>query len=105
MNNNNISINDTSDLIALRQYGCSYLGPEYDVRTWDYAHKPTPYCGCKDLVEGALYCESHWAIMGQHGTALRKRRKDIARAATIQDIASLFNDVVAELENAGELEL
>jgi hypothetical protein len=43
--------------------------------------------------------------MTHKGTALRRRHKDIARAATVQDLGSLFNDVVAELEDAGELEL
>jgi hypothetical protein len=43
--------------------------------------------------------------MYQKGTALRKRKKDLARAAAVWDIESLFHDVVAELEAEGELEL
>jgi hypothetical protein len=39
------------------------------------------------------------------GSALRKRHADQRRAAHIQDISSLFNDVVAELEAEGELDL
>ena len=43
--------------------------------------------------------------MYQKGTALRKRKKDIERAEAVWDIASMFNDVVAELESEGEIEL
>jgi hypothetical protein len=43
--------------------------------------------------------------MGQQGTALRRRHKDIRLAAQAQSIDSLFNDVVAELEAEGLLEL
>lgn len=62
--------------------------------------------GCSLAHEpGCVYCEEHMARMTHKGTALRRRHKDIARAATVQDLGSLFNDVVAELEDAGELEL
>jgi hypothetical protein len=55
--------------------------------------------------QGYQYCEAHLERMGQKGTAYRKRTKDIARAARVQELGSLFNDVVAELEDAGEIEL
>ena len=58
-----------------------------------------------DHAEGLPYCSEHQARTRQTGTALRRRHKDIERAAVQQDIGSLFNDVVAELEAEGELEL
>ena len=62
--------------------------------------------GCRDSqLTGCLYCEAHMDRMGQKGTALRRRHKDIRLAQTVQDIDSLFNDVIAELEAEGELEL
>ena len=81
--------------------GCTYLGPDYDSRKW---LGPTPYCG-KSVVDGYSYCEEHVAQMYVKGSALRKRHADLRRAASIQDISSLFNDVVAELEAEGELDL
>ena len=91
-----------TDLAALKQYGCTYLGPDYDART----HKgASPYCGCKALVEGTLYCAEHYALMYVKGSALRKRHADLRRATAQQELGSLFNDVVAELEAEGELEL
>ena len=87
-----------TDYAILKQYGCCYVGPEYDPRT----HKgETPYCGCKDLVEGKLYCAEHYAIMYQKGTALRKRKKDIKRAEAVRDLISDFDAVIAELEAEG----
>jgi len=91
-----------TDQQALAQYGCTYLGPDYDSRKW---LGPTPYCACKDLVADTLYCAEHVELVYSKGTALRRRHADIRRAASIQDINSLFNDVVAELEAEGELEL
>lgn len=86
------------DYIILKQYGCTYLGPEYDART----HKGAPtYCGCKDLVADTLYCQEHYDLMYVKGSALRKRHKDIRKANNIRMIESLFNDAVAELEAEG----
>jgi hypothetical protein len=44
------------------------------------------------------YCAEHSAKMGQRGTALRKRHKDIQRANSIWDLESVFNEIVLELE-------
>ena len=82
---------------------CTYLSPEYDARSSRIS--PAPYCGCKDLRENSSFCNTHYPIVYNEGTANRKRHADIRRAHYIQDISSLFNDVVAELELAGELEL
>jgi hypothetical protein len=88
----------SADGLALKQYGCTYLGPDYDPRT----HRGvTPYCGCKDLVKDTLYCEEHYALMYVKGSALRKRHKDTRRADAVRLIESLFNEAVAELEAEG----
>ena len=88
----------SNDYAILKQYGCCYLGPEYDPRT----HKgATPYCGSHDLVEGKLYCKEHYEIMFQKGTALRKRHKDIKRANAVRQLMSDFDAVIAELEAEG----
>lgn len=84
--------------------GCTYLDPSYNARTHDYTISPTPYCGCR-VLENKLYCEEHYPIVYQAGTAQRRRHKDIRVAARVQDIGSLFNDVVAELESEGEIDL
>jgi len=85
-------------LAALRQYGCTYLGPAYDART----HKgATPYCGLHDLVQGTLYCTQHYERMYQKGSALRKRHKDTRRADAVRQLVSDFNAVIEELENEG----
>ena len=86
------------DYLVLKQYGCTYLGDSYDART----HKgPSPYCACKDLVEGTLYCTEHYPLMYQKGSALRKRGKDIKKANAIRDIISDFDAAVSELEDEG----
>jgi len=86
------------DYAVLKPYGCTYLGPAYDARS----HKgATPYCGCKALVKDTLYCEEHYALMYQKGSALRKRHKDQRRANAVRLIESLFNEAVAELESEG----
>ena len=92
---------ETADRAFIRACGCTYLGPEYDSRKW---LGPSPYCA-KPVVEGYSYCLEHVDLMYQKGTALRKRKKDLARAAAVWDIESLFHDVVAELEAEGELDL
>ena len=86
------------DYVTLKPYGCTYLGPAYDPRT----HKGMPpYCACKTLVEGTLYCAEHHALMYVKGSALRKRKKDIRTADNVRMIESLFNEAVAELEAEG----
>lgn len=85
-------------LATLRQYGCTYLGATYDART----HRgPTPYCGCRDLVEGTLYCRTHYSVMYQKGSALRKRHKDTRKANALRQLISDFNAVLEELESEG----
>ena len=85
-------------LATLRQYGCTYLGADYDART----HKgATPYCGAHDLVQGTLYCTAHHERMYVKGSALRKRHKDTRRADAIRQLVSDFNAVIEELENEG----
>ena len=79
-----------------QQSQCEWIEP--------YPLESTQRCGETQL-EGCLYCEEHMMLMGQKGTALRRRHKDIRVAQTVQSIDSLFNDVVAELEAEGELEL
>ena len=81
---------------------CTYLAPDYDARTSRIS--PAPYCGCTSL-EGQNYCDAHYPLVYNVGTAHRRRHKDIRVAAALQDLGSLFNDVVAELEHAGELDL
>ena len=88
----------SQDGLALKQYGCTYLGPTYDART----HKgASPYCGCKDLVQGTLYCATHYALMYVKGSALRKRGKDTRRADALRQLMSDFNAALEELESEG----
>lgn len=88
----------SADGLALRHYGCTYLGQDYDPRT----HKgATPYCGSHDLVAGTLYCQEHYAVMYQKGSSLRRRRKDQLRADSVRQLESLFHEAVAELELEG----
>ena len=81
---------------------CTYLAPDYDARTSRIS--PAPYCGCP-TTDHSSYCDAHYPLVYNVGTANRRRHKDIRSAAAIQDIGSLFNDVVAELEDEGELDL
>ena len=82
---------------------CTYLAPDYDARTSRIS--PAPYCGCTLMRLGTAYCDTHYPIVYQEGTAQRKRHKDIRSAAYVQDIGSLFNDLVVELEQEGEIDL
>ena len=65
--------------------GCQYLGPEFDPRKWDYASKPTPYCGCRTL-EGKNYCADHYYKVYQKGTSVNSKRKE---RAIEEEIAAL----------------
>ena len=87
-----------ADYQVLKQYGCTYLGPDYDPRTHLGA---TPYCGCKTLVADTLYCPEHHEIMYVKGSALRRRHKDIKRAEALRQLISDFNLVVEDLESEG----
>lgn len=92
--NKTLSTNTYSSL-----QGCTYLAPDYDSRTSRVS--PAPYCGCKTLYKDSGYCEQHYPIVYQEGTANRLRHKDIARANTVWTLESLFHEVVAELEAEG----
>jgi len=87
-----------ADYATLKPLGCTYLGPDYDPRT---SRSAPPYCGCKTLVEGTLYCEEHYSLMYQKGSALRKRKKDTRRADALRQLVSDFNAAVEELEAEG----
>lgn len=71
---------------------CTYLGPEYDPRTWDYTKAPTPYCGCETL-EGKNYCKDHYWVVYAKGTSVNGRRKEKA-----------IDDEIAALKKQQELE-
>ena len=75
---------------------CTYLAPDYDARTSRIS--PAPYCGCKDMRKGSSFCNAHYPIVYQEGTAQRRRHKDIRSAAYVWDMESLFNEVMLELE-------
>jgi hypothetical protein len=82
---------------------CTYLAPDYDARTSRIS--PAPYCGCRQMYKDTAYCEEHYPVVYQEGTAQRKRHKDIRSAVYVQDISSLFNDLIVELEQEGEIDL
>ncbi len=76
---------------------CQYLGPEFDVRTWDYFNKPTPYCGHK-TVEGKSYCHEHYYVVYKKGSTVNGRRKEkevekeIAELKRQQEIEEIENE-------------
>jgi hypothetical protein len=58
---------------------CTYLGPEYDSRRWDYSKAPTPYCGCPTL-EGKSYCSDHYYVVYKKGSSnLKNNSKAIEK--------------------------
>ena len=80
---------------------CTYLGPEFDVRTWDYFNKATPYCGCQTL-EGKSYCADHYYTVYKKGSSnLKNNSKAIEKE--IADIE--LKRLIAQQEaDEGELE-
>lgn len=64
---------------------CTYLGPEFDPRTWDYFNKPTPYCGCQTL-EGKNYCADHYYVVYKKGTAYAGKKAEKAIEAEIAEL-------------------
>lgn len=61
--------------------------------------------GCEHTsIEGRSYCDRHYPIVYRAGSGLRRRHKDIRTAASVCDMASMFNDIVLELEQEGEYE-
>lgn len=81
------------------QTTCTYLGPDFDPRTWDYS-KPVPYCGCRALA-GKNYCAEHYGIVYNAGSALRKRHKDMRKKQSIEDTVQMIIDIAEELEIEG----
>ena len=77
------------DYAMLKPKGCTYLG------------SATHACASPKLVPGMLYCEDHYAVMYQKGTAYRKRTKDLRRAEALRQFVSDFNAAVEELELEG----
>lgn len=71
---------------------CTYLGPEYDSRTWDYTQSATPYCGCPTL-EGKSYCADHYYVVYKKGSAIAGRR-----------VEKLVDQEIEELKRQQELE-
>ena len=75
---------------------CQYLGPEFDVRTWDYRNKPTPFCGCKTLA-GKSYCAEHYWTVYKKGSsnlkgATKAIEKEIAEIKHLQEIEEIVNE-------------
>jgi hypothetical protein len=69
---------------------CTYIGPN------------NSECSCnKPALEGKSYCEEHYFVVYQKGSANRKRHKDIRVANSVWDIESMFNQAVEELEAEG----
>ena len=74
---------------------CTYLGPEFDALKWDYANKPTPYCGCQTL-EGKSYCHEHYYVVYKKGSSNLKNNtkaieKEIAELKKQQELDELEN--------------
>ena len=81
--------NPVRDLALVRALGCQWLGDQ------------TSECGSHDLVKDTVYCNTHYPLMHQKGSALRRRKKDIRTADQCRDLVSLFNEAVEELVNEG----
>lgn len=79
---------------------CTYLGADYDSRTWDYQHKGTPYCG-HAVLQGKSYCAEHYPVVYAQGSALRKRHKDLRVKTTLEDTLQMIIDINDELEAEG----
>ena len=69
---------------------CTYLGPEFDVRTHDYTNSPTPYCGCQTL-EGKSYCSDHYYVVYKKGSSnLKNNTKAIEKEIADIELARLI---------------
>ena len=66
---------------------CQYMGPDSHTITCNHPVKP-----------GYSYCEEHFNLIYQEGSALRKRKKDLRVADSVFEIQSMINEIVAELE-------
>jgi hypothetical protein len=79
---------------------CQYIGPEQDpLNDW-----PVKTCGCK-AIYGKAYCQEHFDIVYQKGTALRKRKKEMRVAQAVWDLESEMNAVIEELLNEDEINI
>ena len=72
------------------QRTCTYIGPQHSESSCD-----------QPSIDLQQYCELHYPVVYNVGSAHRRRHKDSRVAEYVQDIGSLFNDVVAELEGEG----
>ena len=55
----------------------------------------------KPVIKGKHYCEDHYYLIYQKGSADAKRRKDLARATAIWSLENEFNEAVRELVEEG----
>ena len=80
---------------------CTYLGPEFDARTWDWVSKANPYCGGQTL-EGKSYCADPYYVVYKKGSSNLK----INTKAIEKEIADIeLKRLIAQQEaDEGELE-
>lgn len=85
--------------INTHSHTCTYLGPEYDSRTWYRQHpgQPTPFCGHAAL-EGKSYCRHHYPLVYSVGSALRRRPKAEQVQDTFEDLLQMIRDIAEEIE-------
>jgi len=57
-------------------------------------------CGCASLA-GKSYCEEHYSIVYQQGTARARRHKEIRTVDRVKVVEQLMNEAIAELEAEG----
>jgi len=77
---------------------CTYLGPEFDARKWDYFNKPTPYCGCETLA-GKSYCHEHYYVVYKKGSSnLRNNTKAIEKEIADIELQKLIAEQEADME-------
>jgi hypothetical protein len=69
---------------------CQYIGPSSTVGS----------CTCNAII-GKNYCEEHFGVVYQKGTARRKRHKEVKTVDMARLIESLMNEAVQELEAEG----
>jgi hypothetical protein len=75
---------------------CTYLGPEFDARKWDYMNKTTPYCGCQTL-EGKSYCSDHYYVVYKKGSSnLKNNTKAIEAEIADIELARLIAEQEAD---------
>lgn len=69
---------------------CQYIGPTSTVAS----------CTCNAII-GKSYCEEHFGVVYQKGTARRTRHKEVKKVDMARLIESLMNEAVQELEAEG----